>query len=192
MPGEKTKEVRKKQKIEDKYEIIIIDDGSDVRYDKVISKFQDMDFKITFIRNSQNKGRSYTRNRGIEKCSGDIIVFCDADRYPGPDFLYNHYKNIESVQKDKVVSIGAIFEDLSLEPYGNIKDKVIRNATYYKIINHLFDDEGKTDSGIPWIATLSGNMAIKGLKNDVFFDENLTEWGFEHFEFGYRLYLMDN
>lgn len=42
-------------------------------------------------------------------------------------------------------------------------------------------------SAVPWISTLSGNMSISKTTAQKF-DEDFQGWGFEHFEFGYRLF----
>ena len=46
-----------------------------------------------------------------------------------------------------------------------------------------------TDSGVAWITTFSGNMGIhkKYLEKAGLFNDSFQNWGFEHFELGYRL-----
>lgn len=184
---EKCLECFENQKVNEKYELIIVDDCSDIRYNNLINKCEQTNFRINLIRNQKNKGRSYSRNRGIDMCTGEIVVFCDADRYPQEYFLHYHFQNLKSIKSTKAVSIGCVMEDLSKNPYDKASPQVFRMATYYNVINNLFNEEGITNSKIPWIATLSGNMAIKGLNQQMMFDETFSEWGFEHFEFGYRM-----
>lgn len=62
------------------YELILIDDGStDGTYSKLLNLKQYYKNCNIFCYTQENKGVSFTRNRGIELSSGDIIVFLDAD-----------------------------------------------------------------------------------------------------------------
>ena len=61
-------------------EIIIIDDGSTDRSQKIIKKIIS-NKKIIFIKNITNKGTSYSRNKIIEFAKGNLICFMDDDDY---------------------------------------------------------------------------------------------------------------
>jgi len=59
----------------------------------------------------------------------------------------------------------------------------------YKVISQIYDEFGQTDSHLCWLSTLSGNMALKkSTLADCKFDCDFKDWGFEHFELGYRLW----
>ena len=178
-----------KQKIIDTFEVIVIDDGSHNINFKLIENIKKSvkNINVKFILNENNMGRSYTRNVGIKNSNGDILVFCDADRYPSDTFIYEHSRLVNST-KDYVVSIGSVMEDLTKNPYADEEKRLLRLALYYKVIRNLFDENGCTNSNVPWISTLSGNMAVKNSSNPYLFDEAFKLWGFEHFEYGYRLH----
>ena len=59
-------------------EIILINDGSKDKSKEIILKYKDE--RIIFI-DKENTGVSATRNLGIEKSSGDYIMFVDSDDY---------------------------------------------------------------------------------------------------------------
>lgn len=59
------------------FELIIIDDGSSLDIKSVISSFNDN--RIVYLKNEQNKGVSYSRNRGILSSKGKYISFLDSD-----------------------------------------------------------------------------------------------------------------
>ena len=66
-----------------------------------------------------------------------------------------------------------------------------KEPLHSKYVDYLYDEKGQCLSKLPWISTYSGNMSIKRkiLEDVGDFDENFVDWGFEHFELGYRLFL---
>lgn len=70
-------------------EIIVINDGSTDKTEKIIKSFKDE--RIRYYKNT-NHGIGYTRNFGIEKSNSDYIMFVDSDDYLREDaceLLYN-------------------------------------------------------------------------------------------------------
>ncbi len=59
------------------YEVIVIDDGSKLNLKKIITKFDQN--KIVYLKNQENRGVSFSRNRGIKESNGDLIAFLDSD-----------------------------------------------------------------------------------------------------------------
>ena len=65
-----------------KYEIIILDDGSDDKTSKICKDFlgrTDLDIRI--IRMASNKGVSFARNEIIKRANGDWLTFIDSDDF---------------------------------------------------------------------------------------------------------------
>lgn len=59
------------------FEVVLVEDGSTVRCDKVADGYKDiLDIKYFF---KPNSGRSLTRNYGMERATGDYLVFFDSD-----------------------------------------------------------------------------------------------------------------
>jgi len=58
------------------YEVICVDDGSTDDSLQVLEKFGK---KITIVSLRKNRGKGYALAKGIEKASGDIILFLDSD-----------------------------------------------------------------------------------------------------------------
>ena len=45
---------------------------------------------IYLISHSENKGRTFTRNSGIKKATGELLIFLDCDIEVESDFISNH------------------------------------------------------------------------------------------------------
>jgi glycosyltransferase involved in cell wall biosynthesis len=82
--GEKTIKISIKSILKQTYqniELIIINDGSTDTTDEIISKIikKYKLEKIKYIKNEENKGVYFSRNKGIKESTGDFITMQDAD-----------------------------------------------------------------------------------------------------------------
>lgn len=176
----------------DKVSIIIADDGSTEPIGEIADSFS-ASLPIQYVR-LERSGRAVARNRGVRHGQGDVLVFCDADRIPRARFLEAHSNAMR--QHREAIVVGQIREmyvpDLDRNEQKAreqaINEKKDRITQYCKLIYHLFNEQGKTASPIAWIATMTGNLSLpRSLFERVGgFDEGFKEWGFEHFEFGFR------
>ncbi|MEK3661925.1 hypothetical protein BSK49_10820 [Paenibacillus odorifer] len=181
-----------KQTFKGNFEVIVVDDGSSVPVENILYNTSfNYDLKII---TQPNQGRAKARNTGFLNSQNEILIFCDADRVPDKEFIKEHLRN-----KGERVTIGCVkevyFSDLSIINKFLLKDQNIlakksRIPAYPKMIYELFDEDGNTDSSISWIATFSGNMSIsRSLFSEIGgFNELFNEWGFEHFELGFRVF----
>jgi len=76
-----------------KFEIIIVDDGSTDKTEEIIKTFKDE--RVRYIRNEKNKGASAARNIGIKVARGEYIAFQDSDDEWLPEKLEKQMKVFE-------------------------------------------------------------------------------------------------
>lgn len=67
------------------YEILVVNDGSTDNTKKILENYTDV---ARIFHLEKNMGLSYTRNFGIKKAKGQLVVFVDADDYIQQDMLY--------------------------------------------------------------------------------------------------------
>ncbi|MEL7144142.1 MAG: glycosyltransferase [Cyanobacteria bacterium J06643_4] len=67
------------------YQIVVVDDGSDVRLDNIVADFE-TDADVLLIR-QENAGPAAARNAGAQQASGQYIAFTDDDCMPATDWL---------------------------------------------------------------------------------------------------------
>lgn len=91
-------------------EIIIINDCSTDNVEDIILKYKKLDNRIIYIKNEENKGVGYSRNRGIEASNGNYIYFLDSDDYIEKDTIETLYNNIK--QNDTYCCMTAGFKEI--------------------------------------------------------------------------------
>lgn len=83
-------------------EIIVIDDGSKDSTASIIKNRAEQDVRIMPYYND-NYGVSYSRNFGLEHCTGEYVAFVDADDLVAPDFLEQMVHDLEESHADIAV-----------------------------------------------------------------------------------------
>lgn len=68
------------------FELILVNDGSTDGSFQICGEYAARDSRIRLI-SQENTGVSAARNRGIDACQGEWIVFVDADDFISPNFL---------------------------------------------------------------------------------------------------------
>lgn len=144
------------------FELILINDGS-TDGSRVICKWaEEKDHRVIFIE-QENKGPSAARNRGIEKATGDFVIFIDADDYIEKscfrelqDFLQNNDVDILFKGfKFENQRTGEILDEVALSK--GVYDK----SEFHSIIKKLIDND------------LFGYTWCKVIKTKIFVEFNL-------------------
>lgn len=153
------------------YEIVLVDDGST---DGTLEWLQENAAEFPHVRSlsQDHTGPAAARNLGVEKATGDTIIFIDSDLVVTPDFLQAHADALVQAKlaygSDRVFTYGRVintcnFDNPTTEPY--------------KL----------TDFSAAFFAT--GNVAIARhwLQTAGLFDTRFQLYGWEDLELGVRL-----
>lgn len=87
-------------------EIILINDGSTDKSEKIIKSYNDKRIKCI---SKKNEGIGKTRNRGIKEATGEFIAFVDSDDYLNEHFCEYMYKKAHNDNCELVIC--NFFED---------------------------------------------------------------------------------
>lgn len=157
------------------YEIILVDDGST---DNTLEWLQDNKQQFPHLKTFQqdHQGPAAARNLGIDRATGDTIIFIDSDLVVTERFLQAHtdalIKGKEKLRSDRLFTYGWVINTCNFD--NPITEK-------YKI----------TDFSAAYFAT--GNVAIakKWLLEAGKFDTQFQLYGWEDLELGVRLKKLD-
>lgn len=203
------------------YEIIIVDDGSDVETREYLHNLKDKNADVIRIISQINQGRARARNIGARHAKGDRLVFVDDDIIVDKDFVDKHavdndyicHGRIETLSYLKFFenpSTGSWYSELHGIPMHKsqlhnkcikasdidllFEEKISANGKLSrseKLISKVFQDKIKP---LFWIGVTGANFSISSytFKKIGGFDESYGKlWGYEDFDLGYRL-LTDN
>lgn len=76
-------------------EIICIDDASTDNSIQILKDIEKKDSRVLFLKNEQNYGVSYTRNKGIQHARGKYVFFLDADDFIEKNTLEIYWEELE-------------------------------------------------------------------------------------------------
>ena len=158
-------------------QIIVVDDASphldSERLHAAVAPLQ-----LQLLRNEQNQGRARTRNTALRVASGEVVVFLDSDMIVGTNFLRAHAQRHQTHAE-------AVF-------VGNVRfASEIPNTSLTRYIEGRGVHRVDEDKPIPFNCFVTGNSSVRRstLLRVGFFDEDLTAYGGEDLELGYRLHL---
>lgn len=120
-------------------EILLINDGSTDHSLKICREYEKKDSRIHVI-DKKNSGPSNTRNLGIEKSTGDYILFVDSDDYIEKTMLEEMYQKIIEEKVDVVRCNIKKYKnetDYQVENMYELANKKITKEQIGKILSHF-------------------------------------------------------
>jgi glycosyltransferase involved in cell wall biosynthesis len=167
------------------FEIIICDSDSKDCTKKEVIFFQknNAHMYISYI-NLKKNNHSMKRNIGIKKARGKYIVLLDDDCFPEENFLRQYYYLLERFKyKKKNIYCGSV-----KYPKFFLKDNFVKyRKSRHFVVNkkYSYNTYNLTAKNI-----VTMNMAFNKeiiLKNKILFNEKFNKYGFEDYEFAFRL-----
>ena len=115
-------------------EIIVVDNNSKDSSISLLEKYASLDSRIKVLK-EKNKGVSNARNKGLEECRGEYIIFVDADDYLNENAIDIEIKEIE--KKD----VDVVFFEYYIDEKGTQCKQYLTYKTFYddkyKIIEEM-------------------------------------------------------
>lgn len=131
-------------------EIICIDDASTDHSMDILQEFARKDARITILQNDRNQRQAYARNRGMDKASGEYILFVDSDDFinkdliakalavaDGMDMVCFDYKKVDSVWFGKDEHLFRMDEG-RYNAYDYFRQSVDKNSIVYSPCTKLY------------------------------------------------------
>jgi glycosyltransferase involved in cell wall biosynthesis len=188
----------------DKYEVIVVDDGSSDGTDLVIDDYQDRINIRYFYQQDQGFRVSKVRNIGIDNARFKRTLFLDAGMGASPQLLRKHYDCM--LQDNHQVVVGMSYGVFEFEAYACQQlNQILAQPDLGKALatmrlhTNLYDcryqylssiDFDLSNTPVPWIVCWTGHVSCSTavLRQIGGFDEWFTSWGGEDVELGIRLY----
>ncbi len=149
------------------YEIVLVDDGSsDGTLEWLQASAVDFPHVKSYLQDHQ--GPAAARNLGVEKATGDTIIFIDSDLVVTENFLTAHAQALTAANSDRIFTYGRVINTCNFDA---------PTSEPYKL----------TDFSAAYFAT--GNVAIarRWLDEAGLFDPRFQLYGWEDLELGVRL-----
>lgn len=186
----------------DRYEVLVVDDGSFYPLADTVSAYQDrLNVQTIRLERDSRSSRSRARNCGWHKAVGEFVVFIDSDIVVKPDHLaqLDRYFN---VQADAVVIGNRVHHP------GPLRASDIASGTLWTYLDSMrhdvsvldyryltFSSQSFNGQAVPdvWLHAYSCNLALPRFRllEGGGFDENFLQWGLEDIELAYRLHCKN-
>ncbi len=92
------------------FEIVCINDASTDQTSMIAHKYENLNKMVRVLDNNENRGLSYTRNRGIKEASGEYLWFVDGDDYIQDRFAIEKLYKVANENTLDILAFSAHYE----------------------------------------------------------------------------------
>jgi glycosyltransferase involved in cell wall biosynthesis len=158
-------------------ELIVVDDGSQPPVRELWATLSTPE-NWRLIEHERNRGRGAALNTGLAAASGDVVIFCDSDIEPSPQFVAEHLDFHRERNDELATCLG------SLE-YG-VDAGLVGELLGARSSPRLRDTSGP----VTWTQWFTDNWSFRRsllTTRELRFDERYRVWGWEELELAWRL-----
>ncbi|MBN2165255.1 MAG: glycosyltransferase family 2 protein [Marinilabiliaceae bacterium] len=167
------------KKLNEKYELIFINDGSNDSTLSILKEIATKDNLVKIINLSRNFGHQNAVTAGINNCNGDIAVIIDADLQDPPSAIP---LMIEKMQSESANVVYGVRKDREGETW----IKLLTAKIFYRLLNKLSDVSFPLDTGDFRIIDRSVINQFNSLKEKNKYIRGLISWmGYKQIPFYY-------
>ncbi|MSS44854.1 glycosyltransferase family 2 protein [Cutibacterium sp. WCA-380-WT-3A] len=160
----------------DDWEAIVVVDGDVDGSEHVISKYSHLPIRTVVF--PENRGRVAALNAGHEAARGDVLIRCDDDLEPAPDFVANHVASHSSRRQGTIgLCVNVLPRTRYSAVYGDHFGKLARNHAYRA------NPDGTWRY---WAANVSVTRDI--WQQIGTYDPHYRAYGWEDVDYGWRLH----
>ncbi|MFJ5265687.1 glycosyltransferase [Streptomyces sp. NPDC088387] len=187
----------------DRFEVIVVDDGSSDETATVVEEFRDVLQLQYFFQPDEGFRAATARNVGIHHARADVCVFVDSGMLLHADFLNRHLAQHTAGRPVAVVGYNYghrqdAAETWELQDELDVRDptatitRLAQQPQWQDIREPFYAKYGDEFHHLPapWVVFWAGNISVPTEQLHVvgMFDEGFRSWGGEDLDLGYRLH----
>lgn len=147
------------------YEVILLNDGSSDDSEEICKKYTNAFNNFSYYYH-ENKGVSYTRNKGLDLAQGKYILFLDADDLLADNTLEAVFKTFEKYKNEADILTYPLYRKIGEKLLPHVRNQAYKQPGEDNIYD-IFQN--------PFINQSTMNIVVKNLNKDerIYFNEKL-------------------
>ncbi len=167
----------------DEFEVLVCDDGSTDDTQAVV-KSCPAPYRLHYIRLDESLGAASSRNLGIQRAHGQLVLFINDDTYPEPDLLEQHLQMHQMHDNEHIAVLGHIL----FAPEHS--ERILSRALHqHNLLFPLVGTREEVPYDFNYFVTANLSVARQAfVSENIWFDETFKHCYCEDIEVGYRLW----